>query len=414
MLKGTQKIYYRFFRITIMINKTFSISHTEKFLSLRYCSLAFLFIFLICSSYPCYAQRGRRVVKKKVEQEDFSRWTNNPICKTIIVDSIVVNENELLNHLTIPSYMGKLYFNEKVGAVVYENDFGDMRLYSSKDSNGESFIYRQTLLADKWSEPEKVVINGDNFNFSHPIMMPDGMTLYFSSNIKQEDIENEEEGNEKPDNSQALYTTVYDSETNSFLEPQKLPFPFNSDEDDIYYIEDEISHIAWLVTKRRQPKGKVCIYTMSVEKPWTFYDAENTEPKKLKSLALISSISDTWTAESKRKEILKTVEQLKSESGSNTQKMNLSFVVNSKKVYHSVNDFKTEEAKNLFVNYIEQKNRLSALSRQLNEYRRLYHSDNNSKKDELANTILKMEKEHSTLLYSIRHSAKQIRELENR
>ena len=398
-----------------MINRIFHISLLCSFSSLRFCSLAFLFLFVLSSSCPCYSRRGRKAVKKKVEQEDFSRWTNNPICKTMIVDSIVVSENELLNHLPMPSYMGKLYFNEKIGAVVYENDFGDMRLYSSKESNGESFIYRQSLLADKWSEPEKVVINGDNFNFSHPVLMPDGMTLYFSSNIRQEDVEDEEnENSEKADKSQSLYTTIYDSETNSFLEPQRLPFPFNSDEDDVYYIEDEMSHIAWLATKRRQPKGKVCIYTMSVEQPWTFYDAETTEPKRLKSLALISAISDTWTSDSKRKEILGTVEQMKKKNSSNPQKNNLSFIVNNKIVYHSVNDFKTEEAKNQFSNYIDQKNRLSALSRQLNEYRRLYHSNNNSNRDQLANTILELEKERSTLLSSIHDSAKQIRVLESK
>ncbi len=398
-----------------MINRIFHISLLCSFSSLRFCSLAFLFLFVLSSSCPCYSRRGRKAVKKKVEQEDFSRWTNNPICKTMIVDSIVVSENELLNHLPMPSYMGKLYFNEKIGAVVYENDFGDMRLYSSKESNGESFIYRQSLLADKWSEPEKVVINGDNFNFSHPVLMPDGMTLYFSSNIRQEDVEDEEnENSEKADKSQSLYTTIYDSETNSFLEPQRLPFPFNSDEDDVYYIEDEMSHIAWLATKRRQPKGKVCIYTMSVEQPWTFYDAETTEPKRLKSLALISAISDTWTSDSKRKEILGTVEQMKKKNSSNPQKNNLSFIVNNKIVYHSVNDFKTEEAKNQFINYIDQKNRLSALSRQLNEYRRLYHSNNNSNRDQLANTILELEKERSTLLSSIHDSAKQIRVLESK
>lgn len=398
-----------------MINRIFHISLLCSFSSLRFCSLAFLFLFVLSSSCPCYSRRGRKAVKKKVEQEDFSRWTNNPICKTMIVDSIVVSENELLNHLPMPSYMGKLYFNEKIGAVVYENDFGDMRLYSSKESNGESFIYRQSLLADKWSEPEKVVINGDNFNFSHPVLMPDGMTLYFSSNIRQEDVEDEEnENSEKANKSQSLYTTIYDSETNSFLEPQRLPFPFNSDEDDVYYIEDEMSHIAWLATKRRQPKGKVCIYTMSVEQPWTFYDAETTEPKRLKSLALISAISDTWTSDSKRKKILGTVEQMKKKNSSNPQKNNLSFIVNNKIVYHSVNDFKTEEAKNQFINYIDQKNRLSALSRQLNEYRRLYHSNNNSNRDQLANTILELEKERSTLLSSIHDSAKQIRVLESK
>ena len=398
-----------------MINRIFHISLLGSFSSLHFCSLAFLFLFVLSSSCPCYSQRGRKAVKKKVEQEDFSRWTNNPICKTMIVDSIVVSENELLNHLPMPSYMGKLYFNEKIGAVVYENDFGDMRLYSSKESNGESFIYRQSLLADKWSEPEKVVINGDNFNFSHPVMMPDGMTLYFSSNIRQEDVEDEEnENSEKANKSQSLYTTIYDSETNSFLEPQRLPFPFNSDDDDVYYIEDEMSHIAWLATKRRQPKGKVCIYTMSVEQPWTFYDAETTEPKRLKSLALISAISDTWTSDSKRKEILGTVEQMKKKNSSNPQQNNLSFIVNDKIVYHSVNDFKTEEAKNQFINYIDQKNRLSALSRQLNEYRRLYHSNNNSNRDQLANTILELEKERSTLLSSIHDSAKQIRVLESK
>ena len=359
-----------------------------------------------------YKNGVRKKEKKEEKKEDMTRWTQNPICKAIVVDSMVVDDKDIISHIPLPEYLGRLYYNKTIGRIVYENDFQDQRVFSATDSNGNSEIYRQTLLADKWSEPEKVTILGSTYDRQNPFLMPDGMTLVFAARDKEESDFDTDEDTPK-ESSLCLYTTIYDNETNSFLEPQKLPYPFISDYDDLYYIADETTDVSWLVSKRRQPKGKVCIYTMSVKQPWQFYDSENFEPQQLKSLATLWSIAETCPSEEVRKNILCSVEKIKkSSNGKSEENASFSFVINDNTVYHTLADFSSTEAKDLFLQYAEMKNRLYSLSRQLTEYRRMYKMSQNTNNSKIAETILSIESETEKLQRDSQSIAKKIRIIE--
>ncbi len=363
------------------------------------------------SQFLAPQKNRKKAAKPKAEkQEDFSQWVENPICKVTVIDSLVVDENDIVGHLPLPQYLGRLHYETSMGRIVHENDFGDQRFFSAEDAKGESRIYRQTLLAGKWSEPEMVTIKGENYDFHNPVLMPDGMTLFFAAREKnnEEDDESTEE-----DNSLSLYTTTFDSPSNAFLEPQRLPYPFVSDADDLYYIEDEVTDLAWLVTKRHQKTGKACIYTMGVTHPWEYYDSENTEPQKLKALARLTQIADTWTSETHKKEVTKRLEEVKEEEkGKQTANATILFVVNDRKVYRSINDFRTEEGRRLFLDYAEKGNRLYSLRRQLAEFRRIYHNTDSGNNRKIRETILSTEHEIAAIEQETADTAKRIREME--
>lgn len=346
-----------------------------------------LFVFALAFSMviPSSAQKrksAKRAPAKVVQpKEDYSEWVDQPICKAMIADSMVVDITDIVNHLRLPSNMGRLTYDEKTGRTVYENDFGDIRLFSDLGTKG-SVIYRQTLLSDRWSEPEQVVIGGEQFDYSYPFQMPDGQTLYFAAR----------DSTDHDGQCLSLYTTTYDSETRSYLAPQRLPFPFVSEGNDLYYIDVETDSVSWLVSTRRQPEGKACIYIMNVKHPWEFYDVESIEPQQLKVLGMLNSIADTWASDEQRQAIIKRVKNNSIEN--NVPKTaGFRFVISDNIVYTQIDDFKSDDARRYFSEYIDLSKREEAVRRQNDEYRILYHNSNSETRSRLASTILESEQQ---------------------
>lgn len=318
------------------------------------------------------AQKKGKAQAKAAPKEDFSLYLDNPICQVVITDSVVVPISETFRSIPFPSYLGRLFASaEDGGRITYENDFGDQRMFAETDENGRHNIYRQTLLGDKWGEPELVRINGSFIDIINPFPMPDGQTLYFAAR-------SEEDNN---GNSFSLYTTTFDTETMSYLAPQRLPFPFVSSASDLYYIEDETDSIAWLATTRRQPEGMICIYTMQNKQPWSYYDVEETEPARLKSYALIEHISDTWPSESEKNLINKRIAEVLKDAQ------------------------QTEVASTESKEPVARKNiriKIENLERQLSEYRLMYSRSDLDNKNRLADTIRESEQELKGLYSELR------------
>ena len=88
---------------------------------------------------------------------------------------------------------------------------------------------------------------------------------------------------------------MYDADSARFYKPENIGLPYNSTGNDYYCIINEFDSIGWLVTDRRQPEGKVCIYTFVPSTSRTIYDDVNMDDNKLKDLADIKSIQATWT-----------------------------------------------------------------------------------------------------------------------
>lgn len=342
-----------------------------------------IFLLIVTAIMPLMAQRKaakKGAAAESAPKENFSLYTDNPICQVVILDSVVVPIDEVISKIPMPKHLGKYslmtgtsdeyYKSGASDGYYYENDFGDQRWYVKADTNLIHNIYRQTLLGNNWSEPEKVTINGEIFDIQNPFPMPDGQTLYFAG------CSFDDHGAD----CLSLYTTTFDPSTNSYLIPQRMPFPFSSASDDLFYIEDEIDSVAWLATTRRQPEGMACIYTMQCKKPWVFYDADELEPAKLKSYAIISNIADTWTSAQERDEMLRRIND------------NLSEHNNS-----AATSYSTELGARKDV-----LNKIGTLERQLDEYRRLYSNSNAESKLRMANTIAETEKQLEGLYMSLK------------
>lgn len=298
------------------------------------------------SSHSFAQKKARKTVTKPVPQEDYSKYIEGPICRVMILDSIVVPIHEVTKNIPMPAHMGRFFVStEHDGTTVYENEFADTRMYSMADSSGHHNVYRQMLLHNKWAEPELVNINGDFIDIINPFPMPDGQTLYFAGR-SQDDNEGK---------TISLYTTTYDSQTGTYLTPQCLPFPFTSNDNDLYFIDDGIDGVSWFATTRNQPEGMACIYTMQSKQPWVYYDSEEMEPKQLKSYALIERISDTWTSPSERQQVLDAINNTLSE-------------------YKKISS--TSNVEHSGIKYL--RNKIATLERQLDEYRLLYHKSNNN------------------------------------
>ena len=79
--------------------------------------------------------------------------------------------------------------------------------------------------------------------------MADGVTLYFAAQGV-----NSMGGYD-------IFMSTFDLDKGVFYSPENIGLPFNSTANDYLLAIDDINHLGWLVTDRRQPEDKVCIYT---------------------------------------------------------------------------------------------------------------------------------------------------------
>ena len=303
--------------------------------------------------------------------DDYSHWKESPVCKVNILDSLVISTDDVAANLQIPAYMGRLFVDKTLGTIVYENDFADQRLMALKDANGHRRLFSQTLLGHEWGEPQAVNVNGDFKDIINPFPMPDGQTLFFAAR-------------HEADSCYTLYTTTFDTETNSYRTPQRLPYPFVSKADDLFYIEDEATELAWLVTTRRQPRGMACIYTMKTKHPWEYYDADATEGRMLKRYAQIDRIADTWTS---------------------TKDRNRELAEAHDALYEAITPSAPAKED---TDLTREMDNAEALKRQLREMRILYHNSSADNKASLAAELQQMEQQLLASYSHIKELRKQI------
>lgn len=369
-----------------------------------------LALFASAIQTPVLAQKKKgkatsKVAAKPAEpQEDMTQWIENPVCKIMVIDSIVVSSDAILQHLPLPHHLGKISQDISTKQVVHENEFGDQRIFAANDTSGHSRIFMQALLGEKWSEPEQVTINGSFIDITNPFPMPDGQTLYFAA-TSEEDNEGK---------CFSIYTTTYDAETNSYLTPQRLPYPFTSTDDDVYYIEDEADSLSWFVTTRRQPEGMACIYTIRAKTPWVFYDSDNTDASKLKRLALMNRIADTWPSAKERNlayaEAQELLGRIMADKAGTPSDIN--FIINDNKKYSSLYDFRSTDGEALYLELQKEIEKVASTKRQLEEYRRMYHNASAENKARLSSVILESEETLKKSSETVKSLSKKIRKNE--
>jgi hypothetical protein len=250
-------------------------------------------------------------------------------------------------------------------------------------------------LGKRWDTAKKVELEGVE-DIICPYMMSDGVTLYFAA-----------KGGEDSMGLYDIYYTVYDSDSHSFYKPQSLGLPFNSFGDETYYIIDEFNDLGYLVSNRRQPEGKTCIYIFQPTETRETYDVENMPEIELDRLARLKDIKDSQ----KDEEVLKSaLSRLSAASQVKSTKKNHSFefIINEKLVYHNISDFRSSANQNQFPTYLTMKNNVETREKQLEDMRAKYHNGNKT----LADRIAQMEVEVFNARQKLNLTEKEIRNTE--
>lgn len=379
-----------------------------------------LLIILIISCISLQAQKQRlktwkkNVIKSEVEPsvEDKQYASMLPsTSKIMFIDSLVVDKDSFITKIPLNSESGKVvpfnHFFKKSENInestsVYINEFEDQAYYVKQDSIGNSKLFRIDWLGEKWANG--VPLEGIDSTFqeiNYPFVMSDGITLFFSAK------------GSKSVGGYDIFTTTYDSESGKYYEPQNYGFPFNSKANDYFFAIDEFDKLGWLVTDRNQPIGKVCIYTFSPSIIRKNYEEDNLTEKQLKSYANIQSISETWKYGDK-KEALQRRDNLLERLNSKFKVDNFNFVINDKKIYHNLNDFKNKSNRQ---NYLMLNGQKALLKNKIEELRKLrlnYTILPNNQKTKIKSEITNIEQETERLYDSISKTEMAIRNSENK
>lgn len=377
----------------------------------------FLYFFLIVLStnisLNVYGQRTKTVKKATAtvnisEQEQAQMLYEAMLPSTeqiMIIDSVIADKNDFLSKIPLTKESGSVstynkFWNvtDQPSSYTYTNEFGNKIYFSKKDETGHSRLYTADKLNGKWNDIRHIKDFDDEFtDINNPFMMSDGITLYFAGKSK--------------DNlgGYDIYVTMYDADSARFYKPQNIGLPYNSTGNDYYCIINEFDSLGWLVTDRRQPEGKVCIYTFIPSASRTLYDESSMEEGKLEALADIKSIKATWTDQKKLSAAKNRLTKLIKRKNASESKL-ISFIVNDNTIYTDPDEFKSPTNKKRFAQLCQMKQQVEGTEVQLDKLRKEYIA---KKSAALSNEIRKMEKQLDQLNQYTHTLEKEIRNTEN-
>ncbi len=351
------------------------------------------------------------VVEEKVPTPEELLFENmlSSTQQVMIIDSIVVDKEQFINYIPLPSECGSLmYYDAFFGtsghsdSYVWLNEFKNRAYYSVADAAGKAEIGTIDKLGTNWTKGKRLEGLSYSNPLNYPYLMADGITLYFG-----------QKGGNNTLGGYDIYVTRYDAESGTYFRPENIGLPFNSPANDYMYLEDETDNIGWFVTDRRQPEGKVCIYTFIPNKTRRNYDLSEYDEAQVKRFAAIESISDTWTDNQKREDALQRLSQMREHLQQTNSDDNIRFVINDNVTYRQVSQFKSSSAKKLFLSLIQAQERFAADNERLESLRDQYAGGSEVTRARLTPTILDLEKTLEQTEQDIKDMEKQIRNAEN-
>ena len=329
--------------------------------------------------------------------------------KVMFIDSVVVSKSKLLSSLNIPDEAGSIqaynkFFNttDQPNSIVYLNQLRNKCVFS-KFADGGWDLYSQEMIGEKWSNavPLKGLdILGDDVDINWPFLLSDGITLYFAAkgveSIGGFDI----------------FMTRYDETTQSYLKPENIGMPFNSIDNDYFFIVDEYDGIGWFATDRNQPEGKVCIYSFIYNNVRENYVVDEYTPEQLRQLSEIHSISQTWTSNQARLDALEQLTAVYKRKFTQKKKNDFEFVINDELTYTTLTDFRSVEAAEMYVNLNELLRKKNKLDSSMERARIAYPTARQAQRKQYKQQLLAAEKQSEKYETDIKNLSKKIRRIE--
>ena len=364
-----------------------------------------ILLLAILLSLPMAAQKRKRNTKPKPapvveEPQEDPRITNmrEMTQQIIIVDSIVVNKDQFLASIRLSSECGQLmntgaFFRNQLQGTLYLNEMGN-KVYFSQPDGHQQQLYTADKLGNEWSKPQPLQGLSEGIDeASYPFMLTDGLTFYFAGK------------GEESIGGYDIFMTRYDSRSGSFLKPENIGMPFNSEANDYMYAIDEANRIGYFASDRRQPEGKVCIYIFIPSDTRKTYDNSKYTEEQIRNFADIASIADTWGNGTERKAAL---DRIKSKYATHDVPGQM---VSTGDAASAV-EFHSKEANSLYQKLLKEQNALDIVNLTLDQLRQKYHKANTSERRSMKSEILKLEEQALQLNTSIKQLSKATRNAE--
>jgi hypothetical protein len=364
-----------------------------------------ILLLAILLSLPMAAQKRKRNTKPKPapvveEPQEDPRITNmrEMTQQIIIVDSIVVNKDQFLASIRLSSECGQLmntgaFFRNQLQGTLYLNEMGN-KVYFSQPDGHQQQLYTADKLGNEWSKPQPLQGLSEGIDeASYPFMLTDGLTFYFAGK------------GEESIGGYDIFMTRYDSRSGSFLKPENIGMPFNSEANDYMYAIDEANRIGYFASDRRQPEGKVCIYIFIPSDTRKTYDNSKYTEEQIRNFADIASIADTWGNGTERKAALDRIK-------SNYATHDIPGQLVSTGDAASAVEFHSKEANSLYQKLLKEQNALDIVNSSLDMLRQKYHKANASERNSMKSEILKLEEQALQLNASVKQLTKATRNAE--
>ena len=329
--------------------------------------------------------------------------------KVMFIDSVVVSKSKLLSSLNIPDEAGSIqaynkFFNttDQPNSIVYLNQLRNKCVFS-KFTDGGWDLYSKEMIGEKWSNavPLKGLdILGDDVDINWPFLLSDGTTLYFAAK------------GEESIGGFDIFMTRYDETTQSYLKPENIGMPFNSIDNDYFFIVDEYDGIGWFATDRNQPEGKVCIYSFIYNNVRENYVVDEYTPEQLRQLSEIHSISQTWTSNQARLSALEQLTAVYKRKFTQKKKNDFVFVINDELTYTTLTDFRSSEAAEMYVNLNELLRKKNKLDSSIERARIAYPTARQPQREQYKQQLLAAEKQSEKYDTDIKNLSKKIRRIE--
>ena len=329
--------------------------------------------------------------------------------KVMFIDSVVVSKSKLLSSLNIPDEAGSIqaynkFFNttDQPNSIVYLNQLRNKCVFS-KFTDGGWDLYSKEMIGEKWSNavPLKGLdILGDDVDINWPFLLSDGTTLYFAAK------------GEESIGGFDIFMTRYDETTQSYLKPENIGMPFNSIDNDYFFIVDEYDGIGWFATDRNQPEGKVCIYSFIYNNVRENYVVDEYTPEQLRQLSEIHSISQTWTSNQARLDALEQLTAVYKRKFTQKKKNDFEFVINDELTYTTLTDFRSVEAAEMYVNLNELLRKKNKLDSSMERARIAYPTARQAHREQYKQQLLAAEKQSEKYETDIKNLSKKIRRIE--
>lgn len=294
-----------------------------------------------------------------------------------VIDSFVVDKAEFLSAYRLGEESGNLTTED--GNIVYENELGQKR-YLVLPESGQLALFTSDKLLDQWSSPKPVSGLTKDGNNNYPYLLSDGTTLYYANN-----------GSESL-GGYDLFVTRLNTETNKFLKPENMGMPYNSPANDYMMAIDEYNNLGWFASDRFQPEGKVCIYVFVPNASRETFDYDNDGPQLVARRARLSSIRDTWTDENVVRAARQRLTMVLNSQPSEKVRHDFTFIIDDRTTYHTLTDFRSQEAQTLFRQWQQMEKDYQRLSEQLDQLRTRYATSPDSRKQAMTPQILDLEK----------------------